>query len=92
MYLDPIVSDDLVLDMIRGELSLSLKLSVYWQDIRLITRCVILLMLIIMKMMKIYYLRQVLFRTLRYFLKNDNDKEITKYIQLLSKSIVFVRL
>ena len=45
MYLDPIVSDDLVLDMIRGELSLSLKLSVYWQDIRLITRCVILLML-----------------------------------------------
>ena len=53
MYLDPIVSDDLVLDMIRGELSLCLKLSVYWQDIRLITRCVILLMLmlIIMKMM-----------------------------------------
>ena len=45
MYLDPIVSDDLVLDMIRGELSLSLKLSVYWQDIRLITRCVILPML-----------------------------------------------
>ena len=48
MYLDPIVSDDLVLDMIRGELSLSLKLSVYWQDIRLITRCVILLMLMLM--------------------------------------------
>ena len=45
MYLDPIVSNDLVLDMLRGELSLSLKLSVYWQDIRLITRCVILLML-----------------------------------------------
>ena len=50
MYLDPIVSDDLVLDMIRGELSLSLKLSVYWQDIRLITRCVILLMLMIIIM------------------------------------------
>ena len=41
VYLDPIISDDLMLDMLQGELSLSLKLSVYWQDVRIVTRCVI---------------------------------------------------
>ena len=38
VYLDPIVSDDLKLDMPQSELTLSLKLSVYWQDVRIITR------------------------------------------------------
>ena len=38
VYIDPIVSDDLMLDMLQSELSLSLKLSVYWQDVRIITR------------------------------------------------------
>ena len=38
VYIDPIVSDDLMLDMLQGELSLSLKLSMYWQDVRIITR------------------------------------------------------
>ena len=41
VYLDPIISDDLRLDMLQGELSLSLKLSVYWQDVRIVTRCVV---------------------------------------------------
>ena len=38
VYIDPIVSDDLMMDMLQSELSLSLKLSVYWQDVRIITR------------------------------------------------------
>ena len=38
VYIDPIVSDDLMLDMLQSELSLSLKLSMYWQDVRIITR------------------------------------------------------
>ena len=38
VYIDPIVSDDLMLDMLQSELTLSLKLSMYWQDVRIITR------------------------------------------------------
>ena len=45
VYLDPIVSDDLRLDLLQGELSLSLRLSVYWQDVRIVTRCVLLSLL-----------------------------------------------
>ena len=39
MYVDPIIAaEDLVLDTFHQELSVTLKLSIYWQDFRLIIR------------------------------------------------------
>ena len=38
IYVDPVITGDIELDDILGHLSFTMKLSIYWQDFRLIIR------------------------------------------------------
>ena len=40
MYVDPVITGDIALDNILGHLSFTMKLSIFWQDFRLIIRLV----------------------------------------------------
>ena len=41
VYVEPVILGDIELDDILGHLSFNMKLSIYWQDFRLIIRWVI---------------------------------------------------
>ena len=38
IYVDPVIINPIVMDIIRGIITINIKLSVYWQDFRLIIR------------------------------------------------------
>ena len=41
MYVDPVITGDLELDNVLGHLSFTMKLSLFWQDFRLVIRFLI---------------------------------------------------
>ena len=40
VYVDPVITGDLELDNVLGHLSFTMKLSLFWQDFRLVIRLV----------------------------------------------------
>ena len=40
VYVDPVITGDLELDNVHGHLSFTMKLSLFWQDFRLVIRLV----------------------------------------------------
>ena len=43
VYVDPIITGDIELDNVLGHLSFTMKLSLFWQDFRLVIRFVMIL-------------------------------------------------
>ena len=43
VYVDPIITGDIELDNVLGHLSFTMKLSLFWQDFRLVIRFVMIM-------------------------------------------------